>query len=100
MGKKHRDMDAPKFLEPEPTSVEDNPASIPETGDALQLVASTPNLPEPPKALLQLRVFAAMAGVRWDQVAGFVSYAKRNKLGPLTMEDWQAEFQKYNNRPV
>lgn len=54
----------------------------------------------PIKEYLALRVFATIAGPKWDQMAGFVSHAKRNKLGPLTMEDWQAEFKKFQEKPV
>jgi len=54
----------------------------------------------PIKEYLALRVFATLAGPKWDQMAGFVSHARRMKLGPLTMEDWQAEFKKFQEKPV
>jgi len=100
MAKKHRDEPESEFLEPTPIPEVAIPDPVPETGDALSLAAGVPNLPEPPKPLISLRVFSAMTGVRWDQAAGFLSYAKMKKMGPLTMEEWQAEFQKFNNRPV
>lgn len=54
----------------------------------------------PIKEYLALRVFATIAGPKWDQMAGFVSHARRLKLGPLTMEDWQSEFKKFQEKPV
>jgi len=54
----------------------------------------------PIKEYLALRVFATIAGPKWDQMAGFVSYAQRMKLGPLTMESWQEEFKKFQEKPV
>lgn len=58
-------------------------------------VASSP-VPE----YIALRVFATIAGPKWDQMAGFVSHARRMKLGPLTMEAWQTEFKKFQEKPV
>ena len=54
----------------------------------------------PLKEYLALRVFATIAGPKWDQMAGFCSHARSQKLGPLTMEDWQAEFEKFQRKPV
>jgi hypothetical protein len=54
----------------------------------------------PIKEYVALRVFATIAGPKWDQMAGFVSYARRQKLGPLTMEDWRAEFKKFQGKPT
>jgi len=81
-----------------------------ETPPALDSV-EVPNSDESPKSLetvvvapikeyLALRVFATIAGPKWDQMAGFVSHARSKKLGPLTMEDWQAEFKKFQEKPV
>ena len=90
--------DDAEFLEPASDPAPDAPA-VPEVEDALNL-ASTPNIPDPPQPLLTLRVYAAMSGIRWDQAAGFLAYAKAMKLGPLTMEEWSGEVEKFNNRPV
>jgi hypothetical protein len=83
---------------------------LPADPEALELppVAETLAKLEPAKSLeatpikeyLALRVFATLAGPKWDQMAGFVSHARRMKLGPLTMEDWQAEFKKFQEKPV
>ena len=56
--------------------------------------------PTPIKEYIALRVFATIAGPKWDQMAGFVAHARIRKLGPLTMEDWQAEFKKFQEKPV
>lgn len=61
-------------------------------------------IPEPvktdPSALMALRVFGTIAGPKWDQMAGFVSWATRLKLGPMTMQQWQTEYEKFKTRPV
>ena len=70
--------------------------------DPIEVVAVAPKSLEtaPIKEYLALRVFATIAGPKWDQMAGFCSHARSQKLGPLTMEDWQAEFQKFQRKPV
>jgi hypothetical protein len=69
-----------------------------------EVVVVAPKIPEmaaqPVKEYLALRVFATIAGPKWDQMAGFVSHAHRMKLGPLTMADWQSEFKKFQEKPV
>lgn len=47
-----------------------------------------------------LRVFLASGGIRWDQMAGFKSYAMRNKMGPLSIPEWRAAFNEFMKRPV
>lgn len=105
MAKKRRDesepaLDAVTVAEPvaeEPTPV----VRVPEIPtEALAPTPEVPNLPVPQQPLIELRVFAAMSGIRWDQAAGFLAYAKQTKLGPMTMEQWQAELVKFHNRPV
>ena len=72
--------------------------------DPIEVVAEAPKSLEAPiapvKEYLALRVFATIAGPKWDQMAGFCSHARSQKLGPLTMEDWQAEFKKFQAKPV
>lgn len=49
---------------------------------------------------IPLRVFATLAGPKWDQMAGFVSHARRLKLGPMTIEAWHVEFKKFQEKPI
>jgi len=53
-----------------------------------------------PADVVALRVYITLAGPKWDQMAGFVSYARRLALGPMTVEAWQAEYQKFQSKPV
>ena len=56
--------------------------------------------PVDPSALMPLRVYVTIAGPKWDQMAGFVSWAQQKKLAPRTMEQWTADFESFKNRPV
>ena len=49
---------------------------------------------------IKLQVFATIAGPKWDQMAGFVSYALAKKMPSMTMAEWQQELEKFLNRPV
>jgi hypothetical protein len=49
---------------------------------------------------VSLRVFIASGGMRWDQMAGFKSYAMRNKMGPLSIPEWREAFNAFQKRPV
>jgi len=49
---------------------------------------------------MSLRVFATIAGPKWDQMRGFLHWAQMQKLDSLTMADWQNEYQKFQDRPV
>jgi len=86
------------------TKPEPKPAPKPE------VVEAPAPKPEPPPAppvvqhddgpKVALRVFAAAGGVRWDQLAGFRSYAARKKLGPFTMTEWRTALEEFQNTPV
>lgn len=52
------------------------------------------------KPRVALRVFIASGGKKWDQMAGFKSYAKRLKMGPLSIPEWREAFDTFMNRPV
>ena len=56
--------------------------------------------PDDGKPKVELRVFIASGGIRWDQMAGFKSYAKRNKMGPLSIPEWREAFNAFMKRPV
>lgn len=54
----------------------------------------------PPAQSVGLRVFATVSGLKLDQLAGFVYYAQKNNLGPMSMSDWKVEHDKFLSRPV
>ena len=97
MSKKNRAWSDPEVDTDAPGSSE-TLESVPTV--ALEAPKSLDPPSAPLKEYLALRVFATIAGPKWDQMAGFVAYARRLKLGPLTMEDWQAEFKKFQEKPV
>jgi len=53
-----------------------------------------------PADLINLRVYATLSGRKWDQMAGFVSYANRNKLGPMTVQNWNLVYEVFQGTPV
>jgi len=66
------------------------------------LSSPAPVDPQPvsPSALMTLRVFATIAGPKWDQMAGFVSWAQQRKMGAMSMAQWKHEYAKFQTRPV
>lgn len=77
-------------------------------GEANPPPSATPpkELPEPEivkddgRPKVALRIFIASGGIRWDQMAGFKSYALRNKMGPLSIPEWREAFNAFTKRPV
>jgi len=57
-----------------------------------------PEIPEHPE--VQLKVFIATGGLRWDQMAGFKAHAKRMGLKSMTIQKWREAFQAFMNTPV
>jgi hypothetical protein len=53
-----------------------------------------------PSDLMPLRVFATLAGPKWDQMAGFVAWATRQQLGPRSMTAWREAHETFKTRPV
>ena len=54
----------------------------------------------PAPGSVPLRTFVAAGKIKPDQMAPFAGYARRTKLGPLTMTEWHEAFQKFQQRPV
>jgi len=52
------------------------------------------------EAIIPYRVFEKISGWKWDQMAGFKSYVKRETLGPMTVKKWHEAFQAFLKRPV
>jgi hypothetical protein len=59
-------------------------------------------IPPPVDSLpaIPLKVFVKIAGPKWDQMAGFISYAKLKKMGPRTVPKWRATYQAFLQKPV
>jgi len=49
---------------------------------------------------VSLKVFIASGGIRWDQMAGFKSYALRQKMGPLSIPEWREAYNQFSKRPA
>jgi hypothetical protein len=71
----------------------DSPVEMPQ-------VKETDSILTRPLDTIPLRVYLTIAGPKWDQMAGFGSYAFRNNLDNLTRDQWQFEYQKFMNKPV
>ena len=63
-------------------------------------VIEVATIPEPAARSISIRVWATLVPEKWDQLAGFRSYAKRLGLGPLTVNEWREAFNTFSNRPV
>jgi hypothetical protein len=72
-------------VKPEPAA---SPASAPE------------NKPEPSLHKIPLKVFEKLAGARWDQLAGFKLWAKKQGLGSMTVPKWREALQTYRTKPT
>jgi len=94
--------------EVEPEAVVDQPTELPEPVEAPAVEVEPAAPKEVPKEVpkddgkpkVALRVFIASGGIRWDQMAGFKSYATRLKMGPLSIPEWREAFNKFMKRPV
>jgi hypothetical protein len=49
---------------------------------------------------IPLKVFVKVAGPKWDQMAGFLSYAKSKSMVPRTVPEWRAAYQTFLQKPV
>lgn len=47
-----------------------------------------------------LKIFCHLSGKKPDQMAGFRRYASNQKLGPMTMKEWQKSFVEFQNKPM
>ena len=50
--------------------------------------------------LVPLKVFCALSGKKWDQIAGFKSHATKEALKPMTMPEWKVKYQEFMDTPV
>lgn len=87
----------------------DDPIEFTEPVEADETIASSEEAPAEkapaaPKAdalpAIPLKVFAKIAGPKWDQMAGFLHHAKINKIGPRTVPAWRSTYQAFLQKPV
>jgi hypothetical protein len=81
----------------------DTPPSEPADEPALPTdpTEDQPAAAPPLKPAVPMDVYVTICGVKADQMAGFVNWAKRTKKGPkLTVEEWRAVHQEFKDRPV
>lgn len=101
MSKKHKYLNDPvddeQNTDPDISAELETSPTIPESHEKIESISeSAPH----PADLIALRVYATLAGPKWDQMAGFVSFARRQHLGPMTVEAWQAEYKKFQDKPI
>lgn len=58
-------------------------------------IKAKPDLPK-----VTISVFQIVSGVKKDQLAGFVRYAKIMGFVSLTIPQWQGEYEKFLCKPV
>jgi hypothetical protein len=96
--------------ETKPEEVEEKPEDPGPIEDTQDIPAE--ELKEPAKAdesstdpveelpAIPLKVFVKLAGPKWDQMAGFLSYAKLKNMKPRTMPEWRAAYQAFLRKPT
>lgn len=88
-------------LNPPPASLETAPADVvPESSPETKPDEAKPAAPARNLSKVPLEVYCSASGVKWDQIAGFKAWAKRQKLGRLTMPQWKAKHDEFAARPV
>lgn len=63
-------------------------------------VVRKPSAPLRVLPTVNINVFAAVSGIKPDQLAGFYYYAKRNKLRQMTVPEWHEAYKAYLVLPV
>lgn len=106
MGKKSPKADPEKTLDEIPeAALEPKPKAAAAKAEPAARKAPAPApkaapAPAPKKPTIPLRVFRQIHGAKMDQLAGFTSYAKRQKLGPMTVPEWREAYTAFMNRPI
>ena len=49
---------------------------------------------------VDISIFKIICGVKNDQLAGFIRYAKLNGLILMTIPQWQEEYEKFLCKPI
>lgn len=97
-------MSKPQQKKPSTPGLEDTlPATPPSpVQKPVQKVEAAPTAPVEISGLprVGIEVFVVVSGHKPDQLAGFVSWAKRKKMTPRTIPEWKAELTTFGNRPV
>ena len=82
------------------TSPEEDPATLNTELDPPVPAPIPESSPKPQLPKIALRVFEKLAGPKWDQLAGFKLYAKKNRLGPMTVPEWREALQAFRDKPT
>ena len=86
-----KEEEKPPILE----NIEEIKAEEPVKKEAPKPVKKANGLP-----LVPLKVFCALSGKKWDQIAGFKSQATKDALKPMTMPEWKVKYQEFMDTPV
>ena len=102
MGKKTYSINKP---DTEVTVTDASELVVPEVKEEPKFASVFPEFAElekvtHPADYVALRVYVTLSGHKWDQMAGFVSHARHNNLGPLTIEAWNNEYKKFQSKPI
>ena len=90
-------VEQPQIAEP----VDPRPRVSPRVKAAQQPVAAPVLAAQAPTlATVRLEVFCRLTGQKWDRLAGFKFWARKQGLGPLPIAGWRAELEKFQKRPV
>jgi hypothetical protein len=94
-----KEEEAPPAAEPSP-----EPAAQPILKEPPAQVSQVVRIPRKPKpkqpATIVVEVFAAIQRIRPDEAAGFLHYARLQKMGPRSLEEWRKAWDVYRRRPV
>lgn len=83
------------------TKSEEFDAAAPEEIIEQPVATPSPEETKPaPRVTINFEVWARLSGKRFDQLAGFRNWVKRQKIGPLTVLGWREAFQKFQNTPT
>lgn len=56
--------------------------------------------PEPVRKMLNLRHYARLTGLKFDQISGFVAWCKGKGYLAMPLQEWKAKFEEYKNTPM
>lgn len=76
-----------------------SPSVVKEEAPEEEEVPEEPKKPERKLDPIRVDVFCRVA-MKPDQAAGFLFYAKKNKMPNRTMPEWQEAFEEFSKRPV
>ncbi len=85
-------LDTP-YLGSAPTAAEAEDVAKPKDKPKVKVV-------EPKKPSVPLRVYAAISGIKPDQIQAFAMYAKREEMRPCPVPEWKGRYEAFLQKPV